>query len=322
MNKKRNIFKIILFLLGLLILLVILSKVFIPKNNTVEAGIHNVTANGILGEKSNTIDIIILGDSESFTAISPMKIWKDYGFTVYNGGVSSQYLYDTYSYLKKSLNNQSPKIVVLETNAIFRKIPLSNVLGAYGKRILPIFKYHNRWKTMTSKDFKDKVKYTWTDDLKGFSINKTTKSVPLLKDYMSYTEEREQIKLLNMYYLNKIVNECKKNNIEVVLLSTPSTVNWNYKRHNVVADYAKNNGVTYLDLNLVNDLNIDWQNDTRDAGDHLNYYGAMKVTDYMGSYFARMHILDDHREDEKYKNWNVAYEKYIINEKLKNNVNY
>ena len=133
MNKKRNIFKIILFLLGLLILLVILSKVFIPKNNTVEAGIHNVTANGILGEKSNTIDIIILGDSESFTAISPMKIWKDYGFTVYNGGVSSQYLYDTYSYLKKSLNNQSPKIVVLETNAIFRKIPLSNVRSFWKK---------------------------------------------------------------------------------------------------------------------------------------------------------------------------------------------
>ena len=44
MNKKRNIFKIILFLLGLLILLVILSKVFIPKNNTVEAGIQSLIA--------------------------------------------------------------------------------------------------------------------------------------------------------------------------------------------------------------------------------------------------------------------------------------
>ena len=78
---KLKIVKCISFILILLIILIILSYIAIPKNNSKEFGMENVEANGILGEKDDSIDIYVVGDSESFTSIIPMKLWEDYGFT-------------------------------------------------------------------------------------------------------------------------------------------------------------------------------------------------------------------------------------------------
>lgn len=74
---KKIILKIIFFFLILLLLLIGLSCIFHPKNNTAEAGMEINGATQILGEKENTIDIIVLGNSEAFTSIIPMKLWED-----------------------------------------------------------------------------------------------------------------------------------------------------------------------------------------------------------------------------------------------------
>ena len=63
-------------------------------------------------------------------------------------------------------------------------------------------------------------------------------------------------------------------------------------------------------MNLLQDeIQIDWNNDTKDAGDHLNYSGAAKVTNYLGEYLNNRDILTDHREDEKYHSWVEAYDR-------------
>ena len=58
---KKIIFKCITFLLILLVILIILSKIFVPKNNTKEAGLENkyILASGIYLEPENTIDVLV-----------------------------------------------------------------------------------------------------------------------------------------------------------------------------------------------------------------------------------------------------------------------
>ena len=38
---------------------------------------------GILGEKENSIDVIMYGDSETIASTMPMKIYEDYGYTMH-----------------------------------------------------------------------------------------------------------------------------------------------------------------------------------------------------------------------------------------------
>lgn len=70
-------------MLILTIILILLSMLFEPKNNSVKAGMHNRSASGILAEPENTIDMIVVGNSEAYTSIIPMELWNDYGYTSY-----------------------------------------------------------------------------------------------------------------------------------------------------------------------------------------------------------------------------------------------
>ena len=112
-----------------------------------------------------------------------------------------------------------------------------------------------------------------------------------------------------MVYLNKIFNLCEENNIKVILLSTPSVKNWNYEKHNSIQEIAQKNNIDYVDMNLSDDVNINWAEDTKDRGDHLNYSGAKKVTMALGNYLEQLHILEDHRNDERYDNWRESAER-------------
>lgn len=303
--------KAVLFMLILFVILEIMSYWFIPKSNVKGNGIHEARANGVFGERKNSIDVLVIGDSESFTSIIPLEVWNKYGFTMYNGGVSRQYLVDTYDYLNKVLEYQMPKVVLLEVNAVYRNMDVQNVISSKFQSFLPVFRYHDRWKKLTTHDFTDRVKYTWTDEMKGFYYNVNIVAPKYTGDYMKNNKKKTGIKKINMYYLNKIVDKCLDNNIIIVLYSVPSTLNWNNKRHDEVMSYANKKNIDYLDLNLKSDLiGIDWEKDSRDGGDHLNFYGALKVTEFIGEYLNGLHVLPNHKNDDDFDSWNKSYEFY------------
>ena len=58
MVKTKRVLALVGFLAGLLGILVGLSALFVPKNNMSEFGMEEVTANGILGERENSIDVL------------------------------------------------------------------------------------------------------------------------------------------------------------------------------------------------------------------------------------------------------------------------
>ena len=45
-------------------------------------------------------------------------------------------------------------------------------------------------------------------------------------------------------------------------------------------------------------------------GDHLNHFGAVKVTHYLAGWLEETGLLTDHRNDENYAKWNDASEEY------------
>ena len=85
------------FLLGLAALLLAASWLFMPKNNHKAFGFtdEEMLAGGILGERENSINVLVVGDSEAYSAISPMQMWEEHGFTSYLCSTSAQPLYDS-----------------------------------------------------------------------------------------------------------------------------------------------------------------------------------------------------------------------------------
>lgn len=309
----KRIVSCVLFVAILLGLLQVSSLVFQPKSNDKVSGIHYPRANGIFSEPKDSIDTVFIGDSEVYHSFIPLNIWRDYGITSYDVSSPSQKLVYSMEFLKKTFEKQSPKIVFLETNAIFRKSYLEDEITYKAEQIFPVFRYHDRWKNLQLKDFSATVEYTANENNKGYYFTKKSKPATdkAIKEYMKYSDVSAPILSTNKKYLNGIAKFCKTHGARLVLISTPSTKNWNYQRHNTMEAISKDLGVDYIDTNLLrDDIPIDWKKDTKDKGDHLNYNGAVKLTDYVGKYLDDTKLFKDKRNDPSYDNWNTCLDKF------------
>ena len=309
---KRTI-KCIVFLGILFAILCLLSKVFIPKNNTLEAGIgkRKQPASGIFTEPENTIDVLVLGDSESYNSYIPLELWNQYGFTSYVCGTPAQRILNSYEYLQYAYKSQKPRIVILEANNLYTKNGFVRRMKETIDKFIPAFEYHDRWKNLSKEDFYKSPNYTEIVNDKGYRYSNKIKTVKKNKreNFMIENQNSKTIPSDNKKHLKEIKDYCDKNNATLILYNSPAPANWTYDKHNGVEKLAKSLGIDYIDLNLkVDELKINWKKDSQEKrGEHLNYTGAMKATNYLGNYLKSHHELPDHRQDEKYKSWNEAY---------------
>lgn len=301
---------IVAFLAGLLAILFLLSLIVNPKDNSKEAGMKDPTAVGFLGEPANSIDVLVLGDSESYSSIIPTQLWQQQGITSYVCGSHAQRLCYSEELMKRAFACQSPKVVILETNALYRKISFQYSLRQSLEEFMPIFRYHDRWKTLTLRDFDFTVNYNHMEVNKGYWYRTNVKGASTSK-YMKPSKKSECVSAKNRKYVARIAQFCADHDAQFILLSTPSTKNWNARRHNGVSKLAEELGVEYVDLNTLREqVPVDWKKDSKDKGDHLNYHGAQKVTTYLGSFLADKGVLIDHRGDDAYDSWNVCAEQF------------
>lgn len=295
------------FFLGLAVLLQALSWLTLPKDNTAEAGMEHPRANGILGERPDSIDLLILGDSEAYTAISPLLLWEQRGYTSYVCATSSQRLSYTKVMLERAFRSQKPRLVLLETLPIYRRVSLQDVLFNELSQFFPVFRYHDRWKRLTLQDLTGPVRAQATDPNKGYvPIQKIVPYQP--GDYMAPGSEPAPPAAVNKLYIRLIRDLCREHGAQLLLVSTPSPFNWSYARHEGVQALAQELDCPYLDLNLT--LPMDWSTDTYDKGDHLNCRGAEKVTRCLGDYLAEQGLLPDRRQDPAFQSWHQALRQY------------
>lgn len=300
----KQLLRTILFFLIFALLFAGFTHLLVPKSNAKEAGIHDDWAKGFLAEPDNTIDVLVLGDSEVYSCLAPLLIWQEQGITAYSCGTSDQKLYQTESYLHRVFETQSPKIVLLETNILYRDYSTTDRIPHFFEEHFPLVRYHDRWKKLTKEDFVQKVGFTHIQRDKGYMHLEEVLPADDSR-YMEYTEELEPIPSKSIRHVNNILTFCQEQGARLILFSSPSTANWDYLRHNAVTQFAQELGVPYLDMNLMTeDIPIDWQTDTRDQGDHLNHNGAEKVSLWLGQYLADTGLFEDKRTWEAYAAWN------------------
>lgn len=337
------------FLLIFAVLLGVASLILTPKENTKKAGVRAPMSKYFHGEPENTLDFAALGNSDFYRGIIPIDLWKRYGFAGIVAARPGIKMSEMYYLYKDILTCQNPRLVIVEIGAAFdlkkkgaqkqeentlksiAKYP-SDEIGAFDdalatelNELFPAVNYHSRWKSLGLRDFDifSAPDYSRHDPKKGYLIEVVKK--PYKKgEYMRYTDEVTPIHNADRIYLDKIVRLAKENGAKVLLMEVPDTRSWDYQRHNAAQQYAQENGLPFLDLNLkIKEMGLDWKNDTKDGGEHMNLYGAQKVTAYLGSYLSRHFDLPDRRGDSAYQEWNTDVKKYeeAVKQKIRENPN-
>ena len=308
----KKLKRVILFLLVFAVLLWACSagiQIIVRNVSGSVSGRSRVFAS-VSAEKKNTIDVLVAGDSESYTSVSPMDLWDRAGIAAYDCGQPGQRIQETYYILKTAFRTQSPKLVLFETNTMFRdpgflknvQLSLTEPLAYH----FPVIKYHNAWKALFDGPGGLKKSY------KGFEIRDKVVSYEGDEEYMKETKDKAQIPEVVRVYMEKIKRLCEKNGADLLLVSAPSPKNYNYKKHNSLEEYARENNLPYVDLNMkFRDIGIDWKLDSYDRGDHLNISGARKVTAYIGQYLADNYDLPDRRNDDGWREWDNLAREYL-----------
>lgn len=298
--------------------------------------------NDFLTSDDKEYDVFFLGTSHVINGIFPMELWKDYKITSYNFGNDASTIPTSYWVLMNALDYATPKLVVVDCYQISNKtktatisfdyihsafdaFPLSKtkIAAAFdltndsylenlindgklpqesqGTAFQLLFNYsvyHSRWNDLKWYDFD--VNYTPEKGAESrIAVAKTNKA--LKPDDKLFKDDT-----IAFEYLDKIVNECKKRDIDVMFTYLPYPADSNtYKEINTINKYANEKGIDFVDfisLDLVN-----YNTDFYDSVSHLNPSGARKVTDYLGMYISE-NYLAGHNENLE---WDRHYEDYM-----------
>ncbi len=335
---KNFILTVILTFILTFIGIVVSSKIFVPKWVGHDMNMMTFIVKGFYEEPKNSLDVVILGNSDTYRGVSPMVMYKEYGIASYSFVSAGQRMWQGYAMFEDVLRTQNPKIILFNVDGMFSdnqandgnhskvydNMPFSmtKIKAVYDENyeatwirrfnhLFPVFQYHNRYTDLSSDDFKYAF-YDYHYALKGMEMVAYREAYTGDLDYMKDKGEKTEIPEINEYYLDKMREECEKKGIKLVLFHIPSTESASYARYYGIKDYADNYNLDFLEMNFYNDeIGIDWTTDTADAGDHLNLFGAEKVAKYLGKWLKDNYELPDRRNDKKYKQWDKDYKIYL-----------
>lgn len=309
-NSLKNILTGALFISGLIGIILAASYFLAPVQNEKNIGLLPPVLYECVYEPKDSIDVLFLGNSETRVSMNPLQLWEEYGYSSVCCGTSGQSVSQANMILNFAAEYQSPEIVVVETDMLYTHNSFYRAFLDRVQSFLPVFITHNRWKSVYDARIDTLSDYINMTETKNFHY--TTEIISAdTSNYMTPSEDCEPIPFVNWFYLRKIKKCCDKMEAKLFLVSAPSVKNWTTARHNGVLEFAKKNNVDFIDMNVLQDeIPIDWNTDTLDQGDHVNYYGSKKTTAYLGNYLFQTGLLKSHKGDSGYDSWNVLVKKF------------
>ena len=307
MNKCKQVLRCICFLVIAGVIFAGLTNVFERKTIT---GVWNYTAkvNGYFNAQPDTIDVVCFGSSHMYCSINPIVLEKKYGISEYVLATQQQPVKASYYYMLQALKNQSPKVFIFETFMVnWDKKNLTDAIIADATEPLPmslnklqmiadltegrepkipyfltLFKYHDRWKELQRQDFTFERK-EMSDATKGYVYLED--ATPVTKNLFDQPPVINDICSEDLEYLEKMVALCRENNIQLILLYAPFSMDEsNYNTCYTVEHFADEHELDFINgYELITTIDFDFDKDFYDVG-HMNCNGSSKLTEYVGNY--------------------------------------
>lgn len=295
--------------------------------------------------KKNSLDVVLIGASTTYTNFAPPLSWKEAGFTSYSLGTASAPMGVAKSMLIEVNKRQNPKVIMIDINGILyndkqesrdsftrlwvdnmpyskNKIDTIEELIPLNERVtyyLPFIKYHSNY-TRIGEIFEDSLRemknnlqprYLTVTGMAGWT---TTLNQRDIIDVTNYKKKRPMYKKSGSR-LKQLLEYCKENKIKnVVFTNMPRFYTGKMlaerERLNIASDLIKSYGYKIYDLDFkVKELHLDKDKDFYNPN-HLNIYGQEKVTRYLNKVLVETYQVKRNHDEETKQLWDNEYKGY------------
>ncbi|MGN0775941.1 MAG: hypothetical protein ACI4MM_04600 [Candidatus Ventricola sp.] len=284
---------------------------------------------GAFFAEEQDFDVLFLGTSRVLDGVSPMELWRDYGFTSYNMGNNSEPLGVTRWVLEAAMAYHTPKVAVIDVfyvghatneewtysfrHLFYDALPLSRakisaVCATQPENgrlefLMPFSLYHGRWDEILSGQAERLV------ECEPFMMGGEMRMNRVSRDNYAFTDEAAEGELPGHQALREIAALCREHGVEPVFVALPGHASeqeqMNMNSVQRVADELSVPFVNMMRMGIVNN-----QTDCHDAMGHLNPDGASKATAFLGAWLKERFDLPDRRGDSAYAHWDANLEAY------------
>lgn len=290
---------------------------------------HSAKLNQGWYNKDNSYDVLLLGSSHMNGLINPNVLFDKYGITSFNYGTGGQPIDVTYYLLKEALKIHSDtKLVVLDVyylgltdtygsegyirnvldNMKLSKNKLDAIINCTPKNewfyyLFPIFKYHNRWGSLTEKDYNINLRLDYNTN--GFEAGHEKYGYDI-KTYQS-TSDIGKLPPKSQEYLYKFIALSKEIGFQLLFINAPYDYssndgmnNWyndDAKMFNKVLEISSKNNIPFINYSSkekMDKINFDFKEDMNNAG-HTNVFGAHKVSLDFADFLNTNYNLENHK---------------------------
>lgn len=315
---EKKIWITLLLLMGSGVILAGIQRLLVPKY------MGQVVEGAFIREyyqEDTPHDVVFLGDCEVYENISPVTLWREYGITSYIRGSAQQLVAQSYYLLEDTLRCETPKVVVFNVSAMqqyeqenetYNRMTLDGMKWSSSKwnairatamedehmieYLFPLLRFHSRFKELETDDLTyyfspRKVSHN------GYYMRADVRPAgdfPTERRRADYSfdprawEYQERMRLL-----------CEEKGITLILMKAPSLYpTWYEQWDSQIAAYAQDKGLVYVNgISRIEDIGIDFSQDTYGGGLHMNVYGAEKLSRYFGSILQEIPGVEDRRKD-------------------------
>lgn len=314
---------------------------FIPFYGQGRADHDTIRIRGFYMEDKNSLDVVLVGASELYADYSAAQAYKEQGFTSYPYAVEENVVDLVENELVEVFNNQSPKLLIIETNfamydnknavvtdARLRRVtdcmPMNqnkiDIIDRFGDKdnllsyYLPFIKYHGHLYL-----FKDSLN-DYALELRGFSYLKGMKTRTEAKNFKKYNiKEVDGTKPLAPVAEEKFrefLQICKDKikDSKVVFVRFPHAIATEhmydrYLQSNRVGEIVNEYGFDYINFeHNADEIGFDYSKDFYNY-EHMNVRGLQKFTSYFAKTIAdKYDIKPTQLTDEQKEKWDTSVE--------------
>lgn len=299
-------------------------------------------------EPENSIDVLVLGSSQSYSGFSSAYAYGKYGFTSYPLVISGSSCTAWKPALRKALWTQKPKLVVVDIfgggydaeTVRSRKYPLYMLTNytplslermetAYEMSVrsdesdalsyaFPFIRYHRKIPaSIRSIRERMEIDSYGPSPLKGVETITAAEKFKAL-DEKCFSDDRIPLDSNTEEIITDFIDLCNDKDISVLFVKYPSVMRYDKdfeanERMNSVLDLAESKGCAALDLEKkFYEIGLDEASDYYNRS-HPNIRGQRKITEYLGSYIQNeMGIGPSELDTSLREDWDKAADYYEI----------